>query len=247
MSNNNWNVWNPWHGCQKISDGCENCYVYRGDSRHGKNSMEVHINKSFDIILKRTKYGEFTFKPCADGIIYTCFTSDFFLDKADEWRDEAWRMIKIRKDAMFLIITKRIHRFDECIPKDWGEGYDNVIIGCTTENQKMADFRLPIFQKAKIKHKIIICEPLLTEIDLSPYLNNIEKVIVGGESGNNARICDYDWVLSIRKQCIDARVSFDFRQTGAYFKKDNKIYRINRKHQISQAKKANIDYNSQKV
>ena len=80
-------------------------------------------------------------------------------------------MIKQRRDVTFFIITKRIHRFAECIPDDWGDGYDNVHICCTCENQKAADFRLPIFIKAPIKQKSIICEPLLEQIDLSKYLD----------------------------------------------------------------------------
>ncbi|MDD2573345.1 MAG: DUF5131 family protein [Bacillota bacterium] len=64
----------------------------------------------------------------------------------------------------------------------------------------------------------------------------------GGESGNNARVCDYEWVLSTRQQCIEYDVPFSFRQTGANFRKGNRTYRIKRKYQMSQAAKAGIDY-----
>jgi protein gp37 len=67
-------------------------------------------------------------------------------------------------------------------------------------------------------------------------------VAASGESGNEARICDYEWVLNIREQCIEADIPFCFHQTGAKFLKDGKLYRIIRKYQISQAKKAGIDY-----
>lgn len=61
----------------------------------------------------------------------------------------------------------------------------------------MADYRLPIFQKLPIRHKIIVCAPLIGPIDLAPYLGpEIEQVSVGGESGPEARVCDYAWVLS---------------------------------------------------
>ena len=235
-------TWNPWHGCRKISDGCKNCYVYRRDAQYDIDSTAVVKNKTFYAPAERYKYGNYKMVP--DGnIIYTCFTSDFFLDEADKWRDECWRMIRQRPEVTFLIITKRIHRFSKCTPADWGEGYDNVHICCTCENQKMADFRLPIFLKAPIKHKSIICEPLLEHIDLSQYLDKsqITEVVVGGESGNEARECNYDWILSIREQCIDAGIDFHFRQTGARFVKDGRLYRIERKFQHSQARKANID------
>jgi protein gp37 len=233
-------VWNPWHGCHKISPGCQNCYVYRIDSRHGKDSSIVTKTGNFALPLKRKRSGEY--KLSGNETVYTCFTSDFFLEDADEWRPEAWEMIRIRNDLHFFIITKRIHRFHIGLPDDWGNGYENVTICCTVENQDRADFRLPIFLAAPIRHKCIICEPLLEAINLTPYLTDeIEEVSVGGESGNKARICRYDWVLDIRKQCLQAGVPFRFRQTGARFEKNGKIYLIPRKLQHSQAKKASID------
>ena len=166
----------------------------------------------------------------------------FFLEDADEWRVEAWEMIRKRSDLHFFIVTKRIHRFKVNLPDDWGDGYDNVTICCTVENQDRADYRLPIFLAAPIKHKSIICEPLLEPIDLAAYLSPvIEGVIVGGESGYNARICSYDWVLNIREQCREKGVAFQFKQTGARFEKDGRLYNIDRKIQELQAHKAGID------
>lgn len=233
-------TWNPWHGCHKISAGCKNCYVYRQDSKFEKDSSKVFKTQNFDLPIKRKKNGEYKLK--AGEIVNTCFTSDFFVDEADEWRNEVFAMMKQRSDLKFFIITKRIDRFMNCIPPDWKDGYDNVLIACTVENQEMADYRLPIYINAPIKHKAIMCAPLLSKIDLSSYLNDkIELVSVGGESGINAKICYYDYILDIRNQCIEKHINFHFHQTGAYFKKDNKVYRILRKFQHSQAKKANID------
>ncbi len=232
--------WNPWHGCNKISPGCLNCYVYRRDKEFDKDSTIVSKNSTFDLPIKKNKKGQY--KIPSGSKIATCFTSDFLLDKADEWRIEAWKMIKERNDCDFLFITKRIDRFEINLPDDWNDGYDNVLICCTVENQKMADYRLPIFKKAKIKHKMIVCEPLLENIDLEKYLDSsIEGVLVGGESGIDARICDYEWILNIRNQCLRKKVNFTFRQTGAKLKKDGKVYFIKRKDQFKQVKLANID------
>lgn len=176
-------------------------------------------------------------------MVYTCFSSDFFVEDADEWRGEAWEMIRSRPDLRFLMITKRIDRLQAVVPDDWGEGYDNVTICCTMENQERADYRLPIYRAAPVKHKIIVCEPLLSAVDLSPYLGAwVEQVIVGGESGREARTCHYDWVLGIRRQCVEHGISFRFRQTGARLLKDGQLYRIRRQFQHSQARKAGIDY-----
>ena len=151
-------------------------------------------------------------------------------------------MIRERADLQFLFLTNRSERFMNCLPEDWGSGYDNVIVGCTVENQDRADYRLPIFNSLPIKHKNIICQPLIDKIDLSAYLDNIELVVVGGESDRNARPLDYEWVLAIREQCIAHKVHFEFRQCGTHFIKDGKNYTLSVRDLCSQARKANIDY-----
>ncbi len=232
--------WNLWHGCHKISEGCRNCYVYRADASHGRDPSVVRKTSKFDMPIKKDRKGNYKIR--SGETVYTCFTSDFFVEDADDWRNEAWNMMKIRSDLEFFLITKRIHRFMQCIPDDWNDGYDNVTICCTVENQLMSDFRLPIYKKVPVKHKIIICEPLLSRIYIEDYLDGIEEVVAGGESGSQARLCDFDWIMDLRQQCIRKNVKFIFKQTGAKLKKDGKIYRIERKYQHTQAKKANINY-----
>ena len=88
-------------------------------------------------------------------------------------------------------------------------------------------------------------KPLLEEIDLTPYLGEwVEEVIAGGESGNEARLCDYSRILALRTQCMLYEVPFTFKQTGARFCKDGRLYRIQRPDQHKQARKADIDYRS---
>lgn len=218
-----------------------NCYVYRIDGKHGKDSSEVYRTKEFDFPVRRNKSG--VYKVPAGQTVFTCFSSDFFLEDADAWRAEAWRMIRERSDLHFWMITKRIDRFYVGLPSDWGGGYEHVTVCCTVENQDRADYRLPLYREVPLKHKLIVCEPLLGPVDLSPYLGSwVEGVIVGGESGPGARLCDYEWVLALRRQCVERQVSFTFRQTGARFRKDGRVYRIGRAYQGSQARKAGIDF-----
>ena len=196
---------------------------------------------AFNMPIKRKR--DKSYKIPSGKLVMTCFTSDFLLEDADEWRPECWDMIKTRSDLMFYFFTKRIDRLEKCLPDDWADGYDNVIIGCTVENQRCADYRMPIFNSLPIKHRTVTVSPLLGPVDLSRYLGEqIEEVAVGGESGVDARICNYDWVLDLRRQCIEKDVPFRFHQTGAKLVKDGKLYRILRKDQISQAIKAGIDY-----
>lgn len=232
--------WNPWHGCHRHSEGCAHCYIYRMDARYGRDSAIVRKTSEFDAPVRKNKDGGYKLKP--GETIYTCFSSDFFIEDADAWRAEAWAMMRERSDLKFLFITKRIERFAVALPDDWGSGYENVTICCTVENQKRADERLPLYLEAPIKRKIIICEPLLEALDLRKYLGPwFEKIVVGGESGSQARSCHYDWVLSLRQQCDDKGIKFHFKQTGTHFVKDGKHYRIPRSQQSRQAHKAGIN------
>ncbi len=235
--------WNPWHGCTRISEGCRHCYVYRQDEMYGssKSSSSVSLNGDFGLPVRTRRDGGWKIPP--GSVVFTCFTSDFLLPEADRWRAEAWRMIRRRSDCMFIFFTKRIERFADAAPADWGEGYGNVTVGCTVENQAMADLRLPVFRSLPVRHKMIVAAPLLGRIDLRDYLDpSIEQVAVGGESGADARVCDYDWVLDLRGQCVECGVPFMFHQTGAKLLKDGRLYRIARRFQIAQARKAGIDY-----
>lgn len=235
-------VWNPWHGCRKISPGCQNCYVYRRDSQFGKDASAVTRTAAFDLPIQRNRQG--IFKLQTPETVYACMTSDFFLEEADGWRADAWAMIHARPDLHFAIITKRISRFPIALPDDWGNGYENVTILCTCEDQQRADERLPVFLNLPIRRREIIAEPLLGPLDLEPYLasNKIEAVTCGGESGEGARLCNYDWILGVRRQCIEYGVRFRFKQTGANFYKDGKKYYIERKFQQTQARRAGIDH-----
>lgn len=230
--------WEPWTGCYKISDGCSNCYFYGPNAKRFGQNVITKSDK-FDHPIKKNAKGEYNIK--GDKILATCFATDFFLSEADEWRKEAWAMIKERQDIEFLILTKRIDRFLVSLPEDWGTGYNNVNIGCTVENQKSADYRLPIFLSYPIKRRFIACSPLLEEIDLTPYLNGVQHVTVGGETARDARVCDYDWVLTIREQCVKANVTFWFKNTGSFFKRDGIVEKINPFKQTTLAKELDIN------
>ena len=232
-------VWNPWRGCKKCSEGCLHCYIHKGDAKRGIDTNNIRVTKDFYKPTLKLKDGTYQMK---SGTVYMCFSTDFLIEQADEWRAECWKIIKERQDCTFLFLTKRIERFSDCIPDDWGEGYENVVVCCTVENQKNADKKLSVFQSLPIKHKCITAQPLLERVNIEQYLSDIELVVVGGESDNFARPLDYDWVLDIREQCVRKNVSFEFRQCGTHFIKDGKKYRLQTKDLRSQAKRAEIDY-----
>ncbi len=232
-------MWNPWRGCRKCSEGCLYCYIHKGDAKRSVNTSEIIKTKDFAKPIEKKKNGEYKMK---SGLVYLCFSTDFLIEEADGWRNDCWQMIRQRQDCTFLFLTKRIDRFMNCIPDDWGNGYENVIVCCTIENQKNAEYKLSIFQDLPIKHKCITAQPLIEAINFEKYLDGVELVVVGGESDRNARPLNYDWVLDIREQCMRKKVDFEFRQCGTYFIKDGKNYTIQTKDLTKQAKLAGIDY-----
>lgn len=237
-------IWNPWHGCHKISPGCKHCYVFREDAAFGTEIPTTAIRKtaSFNLPVKRDRKKNWKYPSGSEFGL--CFTSDLLIEEADEWRPEIWNIIKTRKDCTFYFFTKRIDRLAKCLPSDWEDGWENVAIGCTVENQDRADYRLPIFLSLPIKHRLIIVAPMIERIDIEKYLTPgyVEEVSAGGESGKYARPLDFNWVLNLREQCVNSGIPFNFHQTGSFLIKDGKRFHIPREYQHSQARKADIDY-----
>ena len=220
-------IWNPWHGCKKCSEGCENCYMYYLDSLRGKNGADIYRTKSgFRYPLSKDRNGRYKVK--SGEMIRVCMTSDFFLEDADPWRDEAWDIIAQRPDVKFFLLTKRPQRVEKCLPRDWGDGWENVLFNVTTENQRRADERIPILLSLPFKHKGIMCAPFIGPVSIDKYLQEgqIEQVLCDGENYNGTRPCHYEWVKSLRDECAAHDVTFVFCGTGRRFVKDGKCYAI---------------------
>lgn len=183
-------------------------------------------------------------------MIRVCMTSDFFLEEADKWRDEAWNIIYQRRDVIFFLLTKRPERVRKCLPSDWGNGWENVFFNVTCENQKRADERIPLLLELPFKYKGIMCAPFIGPVSIEKYLSEgqIEQVICGGENYDGARPCNYDWVKTLRRECEAYNVSFCFIETGTVFIKDGKTYRIPSKRiQSEMAYKSRISYQGKHI
>ncbi len=244
--------WNLWHGCTRVSTGCMHCYMYRRDESIGKDPSIVYKTDSFDLPVRILRSGRYKglYKVPYGSHIWTCFSSDFFHPDADDWRNEAWEMMYERRDCSFFMITKRPERIAGHLPLSWGDEWDHITIAVTCENSEMVNKRLPVYLSLPLYHHSVMIEPMLGAVDLTPYINEyrepdgspvIKHVAVGGESGPNARICDYAWVEDVHRQCIENGISFSYHQTGAKLIKDGKVYHIPRKLQHSQAHKAGLD------
>lgn len=218
-------IWNPWHGCVKCSEGCQNCYMYFLDRERGRNGADIYRTKaSFNYPLQKFRDGRY--KVQSGEQIRVCMTSDFFLEEADEWREEAWDIIRERPDVVFFLLTKRPERVRNCLPFDWDGGWENVFFNVTCENQRRADERIPLLLELPFKHKGIMCAPFIGAVSIEKYLKagQIEQVICGGENYDGARPCDFDWVKTLRRECESHNVTFCFIETGTHFIKDGKSY-----------------------
>lgn len=219
-------IWNPWHGCVKCSEGCQHCYMYFLDRMRGQKGSEIYRTKNFTYPLQKDKTGRYQIQ--TGELIRVCMTSDFFLKEADPWRRDAWEIIRQRPDVKFFLLTKRPQRVADCLPRGWGEGWENVMLNVTCENQRRAQERIPILLQLPFRQKGVMCAPLLGPVDLSPYLasGQIRQVVCGGENYDGARPCHFEWVQQLQKQCVEQNVTFCFLETGTVFVKDGKRYRL---------------------
>ncbi len=242
-------IWNPWHGCVKCSEGCENCYMYYLDRKRGHDGSEIYRTKAgFSYPLSRCRDGSFRVK--SGEMLRVCMTSDFFLPEADGWRDDAWDIIRERPDVIFFLLTKRPERVADCLPDDWGDGWENVFFNVTCENQRRADERIPILLSLPFRHRGIMCAPLIGPVSIEKYLpsGQIEQVICGGENYDGARPCDFDWVKSLRAECVKYGVTFSFIETGTVFVKDGKTYRMPDKGvQSEMAHRSGMNYRGRQI
>ena len=223
-------IWNPWHGCRKCSEGCQNCYMYFLDRTRDRNGADIYRTKTgFNYPLQKYKNGEYRIK--SGELIRVCMTSDFFLEEADEWRSEAWDIMRTRSDVKFFLLTKRPERVSNCLPPDWGNGWENIFFNVTCENQRRADERIPILFSLPFKHKGVMCAPFIGEISLEKYLPKgiIEQVICGGENYDGSRPCSFDWVKKLRAECEKYNITFCFIETGTNFIKDGRKYFLPKK------------------
>ena len=236
-------IWNPWHGCVKCSEGCENCYMYYLDRMRDKNGAEIYQTSNSRYPLSKDRKGRFKIQ--SGETISVCMTSDFFLEDADPWRDEAWDVMRMRRDVVFYLLTKRPQRVADCLPADWGDGWENVFFNVTCENQRRADERMPILLELPFKHKGVSCTPLIGPVRLTKYLDSgqIERVVCGGENYGGMRPCSFDWVKTLREECVSRDITFCFLETGTVFIKDGRQYVLRGKRlQTNQALKAGMNY-----
>lgn len=209
-------TWNPWQGCLKVSPGCKQCYMYRDMPRYGRDPRVVVRSKTtFTAPLKWARQGK-------EGIkIFTCSWSDWFIDQADEWRDEAWNVVRQTPQFAYQILTKRPENILKRLPPDWGEGWPNVWLGVSVESPSYLS-RLRELERIPASVRFISYEPALEYVHFAPYLENkkIHWLISGGESGTEPRPAELDWFRMVRDSCQEHGIAYFHKQHGGNKKAD---------------------------
>jgi protein gp37 len=218
-------TWNPITGCTKYSDGCTNCYAEKMANRLKNMGLKKYEN-AFNLTLHYENIEDplFMKKP---QTIFVCSMSDIFhKDVPDEFILKLFEVMNKAHWHTFQVLTKRAERIKEL--NDSITWTKNIWLGTTVESQKVTH-RIDYLRESGAYIKFLSIEPLLTPI-INLNLKNIDWVIVGGESGANARPMLKEWVVDIKNQCNIQDVPFFFKQWGGKNKKkagrllDNNTY-----------------------
>lgn len=237
-------TWNPIRGCSRVSEGCRNCYAevvaarfsgpgqpYEGLARRTSNGGArwtgkiMFVEKHLDDPLRWRK---------PSRIFVNSMSDLFHEDVTDEQLDRIFAVMDAARRHTFQVLTKRPARMLAYSELRRAPA-SNVWLGVSVENQQAADERIPLLLETPAAVRFLSCEPLLGPIDLVPFLfdevdgttmpdyssprasnRGLSWVIVGGESGPNARPCDTQWIRDIVDQCQAAGAAPFVKQLGAY-------------------------------
>jgi protein gp37 len=207
-------TWNPLTGCTKISPGCKNCYAERLSKRL-KAMGQHNYQNGFELTLhEHSVQLPLTWK--APQMIFVNSMSDLFHEKVPvEFIVCIFEVMEKAHWHTFQVLTKRSSRLLDLDPLiSWPK---NVWMGVSVENNDYK-FRIDHLRQTGAKIKFLSLEPLLGPIH-NIDLNNIDWVIVGGESGPKSRPIEEDWVRELRDSCLSSKTPFFFKQWGGTNKK----------------------------
>lgn len=233
-------TFNPWWGCSKVSPGCANCYAetfaHRFSVEWGRKA--VRRPSSDNVWAQPLLWNKAAKKAGVRAKVFCGSMCDWADDNAPNGAlTKLWALIQITTWLDWQMLTKRPENILQRLPPDWGNGYPNVLLGTTVENQDAASWRISILRSIPAATRFLSAEPLLGPLKLwetgalggvrikttetgEPYEETIPPdihwIIAGGESGNKARPMNPHWVRDIRDQCQEAGVPFLFKQWGEY-------------------------------
>ena len=209
-------TWNPVTGCNKISEGCDNCYAERMAKRLKAMGQQNYIN-GFEVVCHPHML-DAPLKWKKSNMVFVNSMGDVFHERVPlDFIRQVFGVMNIADQHFYQVLTKRAKRLlelSEMIKWD-----SHIWMGVTVEN-KTFKYRIDYLRKTPAKTKFLSLEPLLGSLG-ELNLSGIDWVIVGGESGPRARSIEADWAREVRDQCIEQNIPFFFKQWGGVQKKKN--------------------------
>ena len=207
-------TWNPTTGCDKISAGCKFCYAEVMSKRLQAMGLEKYKD-NFEVRIHEDALDTpYTWKN--SKVVFVNSMSDLFhKDIPLDFIKKVFKVMNNNPQHVFQVLTKRAERLLELHTElKWTH---NIWMGVSVENEKVKN-RIDFLRNTNARVKFLSLEPLIGPL---PNLNleNIDWVIVGGESGHRPRPMDVDWVIDIQEQCKEKDVAFFFKQWGGKNKK----------------------------
>ena len=205
-------TWNPSTGCTKVSSGCKNCYAETMAKRLQAIGMEGYENGfEFNTVPSRLNSPLKRKKPT---VYFVNSMSDIFHeDMPKAYLDRIFEVIENTPQHTYQILTKRANRMLQYLSQR--EIPKNIWLGVTVENKQQGLPRIDKLRNLNASVLFLSIEPLLEDLG-KMNLKNIDWVIVGGESGHNARPINKEWVENIKQQCEAEDIPFFFKQWGTW-------------------------------
>ncbi len=238
-------TFNPWIGCTEVSPGCDNCYARELAKRYGWTEWGAHQPRVLTKDANWAKPITWNYKAGQAGRrdrVFCASLADVFDPEVPpEWRERLWALIAKTPNLDWLLLTKRPSAIRKMLPENWGQGWPNVWLGTSVEDQARA-WRIEKLIEVPAVVRFLSCEPLLGPLDLFPLVHvrcghgsfapepdspcqpcgcwpdraAIDWVIVGGESGVKGRPMSPQWARDLRDQCVAAGVAYHFKQWGEW-------------------------------
>jgi protein gp37 len=218
-------TFNPWIGCQHVSPGCENCYAEKQNAFRkwtaggdwGPRAERRRTSAATWNNPRRLNANAPAFARARDRRrrIFCASLADVFDNQVPEaWRADLFRLIRETPELDWQVLTKRPQNIAKMLPPDWGDdGYANVWLGTTTEDQEHYEQRWPILARIPAVVHFVSYEPALGPLTPTPSNGLLpDWIICGGESGPGARIMDAAWARRIRDHCRDLGLHFFMKQ-----------------------------------
>ena len=216
-------TFNPWTGCTKVSPGCDHCYAEAWAKRSGLVQWGNNPRRrtTADNWKKPVKWnaeaGAFNREYGHRPRVFCASLADVFDNQVPSaWRKDLFALIRECGRLDWLLLTKRPQNISKMLPSDWGDGYPNVWLGMTAEDQTYFDQRWKHLQKIPAVIKFISYEPAIGPLRLPKHGPYPDWLISGGESGGGARPVKRRWIRDVIADCRDHGVAVFHKQWGTY-------------------------------